>query len=387
MDIDRFVQRVNAMSSRLEALSRDANDPVVPRLDLLPVAFKELGIAAQELQAAVQELDKQQQQLISAQAMIAAERQRYSDLFGFTPECYIVTDTNGIIQQVNRATELLFDLPKEDIVGKALVAFFDDESRKHFNYNLAKRHQKNQPSSSLTVNLNLPNHKCLNVDISYIPMYAQPDQIVGLHWILRKKTIRVATQLSSITEEQPRDRPKDRYYKGETIPINHQEVYQVHKGVVKLTTMSDTGEEVLVGLANSSMLFGTSITALNIYQATALTNNVELVHSSLGEMLDSPQTTQKIIPQLAARLRQTELLLYISGQRRVKHRLYYLLDFLKQEIGQPVPQGTRLSVRFTHEEIASACCATRVTTTRQLNKLRQQGIISIDDEHHIVLLG
>ncbi|MUL35740.1 Crp/Fnr family transcriptional regulator [Gloeocapsopsis dulcis] len=209
-----------------------------------------------------------------------------------------------------------------------------------------------------------------------------------MRWLLRENALQLQSILSlDSDDEMTSDRFKDRYYKGELIPINYQEIYQVCQGVVKLSTISDTGEEVLVGLASSSMPFGASITSLNIYQATALTNNVELVRFPLTNWLNCPSRVQKLVPKLTSRLRQTELLLYISDQRRVKHRLHYLLQFLKQEIGQPVPQGTRLSVRFTHEELASACCATRVTTTRQLNKLREQGMISVDDEHHIILLN
>ncbi|AFZ31482.1 putative transcriptional regulator, Crp/Fnr family with PAS/PAC sensor [Gloeocapsa sp. PCC 7428] len=389
MDIDRFVRRVNNMSSRLEALSKDANDLFVPRLDLLPAAFKELGMAAQELQLAAKELQKQQEELTAAQAIIAAERRRYYDLFELAFESYVVTDVSGKIKEVNRATTLLFELASEELIGKSLTDLLAEESRQQFNYNLARKYQKIKLTPPFKVNFRLPNGKRLhNIDINYSAIRDERDQIIGLRWLLRENTLQQQSILSSNSDDETlSDNLMDRYYKGELIPINYQEIYQVRQGVVKLSTMSDTGEEVLVGLASSSMPFGGSITSLNIYQATALTNNVELVRFPLTKWLDCPSRVQKLVPKLTSRLRQTELLLYISGQRRVKHRLHYLLQFLKQEIGQPVAQGTRLSVRFTHEELASACCATRVTTTRQLNKLREQGIITVDDEHHIILLN
>ncbi|NEQ28547.1 MAG: Crp/Fnr family transcriptional regulator, partial [Microcoleus sp. SIO2G3] len=61
-----------------------------------------------------------------------------------------------------------------------------------------------------------------------------------------------------------------------------------------------------------------------------------------------------------------------------------LLLWLKQEFGQRVAQGTRLSVRFTHQDLADACCTTRVTVTRELSKLQKQGKITFDSQHHIV---
>jgi CRP-like cAMP-binding protein len=41
--------------------------------------------------------------------------------------------------------------------------------------------------------------------------------------------------------------------------------------------------------------------------------------------------------------------------------------------------------RFTHEDIASACCTTRVTITRLMGILEQIGLISFDSKNHIIL--
>ena len=53
--------------------------------------------------------------------------------------------------------------------------------------------------------------------------------------------------------------------------------------------------------------------------------------------------------QLGQRLRQSESLLAIVGLRRVKERLWQLLQLLKQEMGQSIGEGNRLTylkVRF-----------------------------------------
>jgi CRP-like cAMP-binding protein len=149
--------------------------------------------------------------------------------------------------------------------------------------------------------------------------------------------------------------------------------------------MTENGEEVLVGLAGSSMIFGSSMTSLAIYQATALSDDVQIVSISLQEITASPRLSQALLPKISDRVRQTELLLAIAGKRQVKDRLYYLLLWLQQEFGQTVAEGTRLRVRLTHQELASACCTTRVTITRLLSKLQQQGEIRFDSKHHIIL--
>jgi CRP-like cAMP-binding protein len=181
------------------------------------------------------------------------------------------------------------------------------------------------------------------------------------------------------------DRPKHFYSKGEFIPLEPSQLYVVCKGLVKLSTISESGEEVLVGLVGSSMPFGSSLTSLTTYQAIALSPIVELVCISLAEIGTSPGLSQALLPQISDRLRQTETLLAISGKRHVKDRLDYFLLFLKKEFGQKVAEGTRLSIRLTHQELADACCTTRVTITRLLSKLQQQGKITFDSKHHIHL--
>jgi CRP-like cAMP-binding protein len=154
--------------------------------------------------------------------------------------------------------------------------------------------------------------------------------------------------------------------------------------LVKLSTYCETGEEVLIGLATAGMVFGSSLTSLNIYQATAL-SDVDLVSIYAAEIAASPNLSHILLPKINQRLRQTESFLAICGRRRVQERLHHLLQLLKQEVGETVPGGTRLNVRFTHEDIASACCTTRVTITRLLGKLQEEGKISFDLNKHMIL--
>jgi CRP-like cAMP-binding protein len=207
-----------------------------------------------------------------------------------------------------------------------------------------------------------------------------------LGWIIRDITERKRAQLALLSHDYDpsQDRPRHFYSKGELISLEPQKLWLVCQGIVKLSTMSESGDEILVGLAGASMPFGSTMTSLSIYQATALTQNVELVSISLEEIAASPRLSQALLPQISDRVRQTERLLAIAGKRQVKDRLYYLLLWLKQEFGQTVAQGTRLNVRLTHQDLADACCTTRVTITRELSKLQKQGKITFDSQHYIV---
>jgi CRP-like cAMP-binding protein len=174
------------------------------------------------------------------------------------------------------------------------------------------------------------------------------------------------------------------YGKGETIPLVSQGVWQVCQGIVQLSTLCQNGEEVWLGWAEPSTFFGQWFSLLQTYQATALCD-VQLIWFSLAEINASPRLAQTLLPQMVRRQRQTEALLAISGQRRVEDRLQHLLLLMKREIGESVAEGTRIGVRLTHQNLANAIGTTRVTVTRLLSKLKNEGAISIDRDRHIIL--
>lgn len=180
------------------------------------------------------------------------------------------------------------------------------------------------------------------------------------------------------------DRRLHFYKKGETIPSLHDGVWQVCKGIVQLSTLYPNGEEGLLGWVGPSMCFGPWFTFLQTYQAKAL-SEVYLLCFSVSEIETSPYLCQQLLPQVNRRLRQMEAMLAIAGLRRVEDRINQLFLLLKQEVGQPVSEGTRLSIRLTHQDIAAAIGTSRVTVTRMLGDLKRRGGISLDSKRHIIL--
>ena len=70
--------------------------------------------------------------------------------------------------------------------------------------------------------------------------------------------------------------------------------------------------------------------------------------------------------------------------RHVEDRFNHLLLLVKKEFGQTVVQGSRLSVRLTHQNLADACSTTKVTITRLLGKLQKQRKVTLDSlESHL----
>lgn len=192
------------------------------------------------------------------------------------------------------------------------------------------------------------------------------------------------TTQTLLKDDSPEGRRLHFYDKSEQIPLVDEGVWQVYRGTTQLSQLSISGEEILLGWAQPSAFFGLWFTHLDSYQAKAL-SEVYLKWYSLSEIDSSPQLAHMVLQQVTRRLRQTEALLAIAGLKRVEERLLQLLGLLKQEMGQSINEGTRLTVRLTHQNMANAIGTTRVTVTRLLGDFQKQGLISLDSDRHFII--
>lgn len=392
--MNTFTNQIAGMHKRLDVLYRNVNTAERLPSQIMPIALKELGIASEQLQLALEALHQQNEELQITKLALETQCQRYQELFDSSPASYIVTDTEGIITEVNCAAANLLNVSPYLLVGKPLVVFVTQEQRENFYQQVTQLKQGEQLQQKWTLRLLPRNLSPLDVALTATKVIDGQGNLAGLRMCLR--TINNADcQLHSSLPglNRPEDdrnsvaeRPKQTYLKGEIISITPQVIWQVCLGVVKLSTICEDGSEVLVGLVSSGMVFGADLTALPTYQATALTK-VQLFSFSSIDMATAAYLPRSVFTQISQRLRQTEMLLAISGQRRIPERLYQLLQLMKQEIGQPVELGTRLSVRFTHQDLAEACCTTRVTITRLIGRLQEQGKIKFDAKNHLIIIS
>ena len=58
---------------------------------------------------------------------------------------------------------------------------------------------------------------------------------------------------------------------------------------------------------------------------------------------------------------------------------------LAQDYGQLCDDGLRFNLQLTHQEMASALSTTRVTVTRVIGLLRDEGWFQIDSQRHLVI--
>jgi CRP-like cAMP-binding protein len=173
--------------------------------------------------------------------------------------------------------------------------------------------------------------------------------------------------------------------KGDEIPLFPEGVWQVTQGLVQLSANYEDGEQVLFGWASTGAWFGTQGSETLDYQAIAL-SPVYLRWLRLDEIEGSMRLAQLLLPQLAKRMRQAELLLIINGRRHTVERLKGLLSLLRSELGESLPNAqTRINYKFTHQQLASAIGTTRVTVSRMMAHFQAKGYLTLDRHRYLVL--
>jgi CRP-like cAMP-binding protein len=385
VNIEGLFQRTGVMRQHLLNLYQTTIALPWISSDLLPQAFKELHTTLKMLLAAIDELHQQNEEFVQTRDLVEIERQHYQELFEYLPVGYLHTNLQGIIEDANQEAGRLLNISQKFLVGKPLISFIVQECQQYFCHELIQLSKSDQvtqlslvlkPRYSSSFNACLIVRSCFNLHSNQRNLY----------WLIQKSSTSRTVDMPAIDMHQQilQDRQIHKYSKGDNIPLSNTFLGYVIQGLVKLSTLSQTGTEIMTGLVTSGMVFGSTMTNLSLYEATAI-SNVELVLIYVSEMRAIPNLNEILLPKIKQRLQQTESFLFIISHYNVEDRLISLLEMLKSELGEPVVEGTRLLFRMTHEDIANACNSTRVTITRLLKKLQKQGKIKYDADKHIII--
>jgi len=171
---------------------------------------------------------------------------------------------------------------------------------------------------------------------------------------------------------------------GSQVPMLRNNIWLVVRGMVKLGAISIHGDEMLLGLAGPNEPFGDLLTGVEASEARTLCPT-DLLCLSLSDIQADPTLASGMIHALAQRYRQSQALLALLALRRVEERVRGFLELVASDYGQPCEHGLRLSLRLTHQEMASALATTRVTVTRVIGALRQEGWLGTDSQRHLVI--
>ena len=162
-------------------------------------------------------------------------------------------------------------------------------------------------------------------------------------------------------------------------------IYFLLKGAVKLSLVYEAGNEITVALLRENSVFGVfSLIAGQksdrFYHAVAF-SAVELLSAPTNRVEEALKNNSDLsilmLKGLSSRILQTEMMIETLAHRDMGSRLVSFLLILCRDFGVPVSDGIHIDLKLSHQAIAEAIGSTRVTITRLLGDLRQQGIISI----------
>ena len=163
-------------------------------------------------------------------------------------------------------------------------------------------------------------------------------------------------------------------------------VYLLKRGAVRLSRVYESGDEITVALLRENSLFGvlsllTGQKSDRFYHAIAFTR-VDLISApatSVRQAIEKDARVGLLLLQgLSSRILQTETMIETLTHRDMSSRLVSFLLVLCRDFGMPGTRGITIDLKLSHQAIAEAIGSTRVTITRLLGDLRNDGLVEID---------
>ncbi|NJK40264.1 MAG: Crp/Fnr family transcriptional regulator [Acaryochloridaceae cyanobacterium SU_2_1] len=151
---------------------------------------------------------------------------------------------------------------------------------------------------------------------------------------------------------------------GDIVPYHPDSCWQIKKGLVRTLTWTEEGDLVTLGLWGIGNYIGQLLSEITPFQIECI---------SPLEMETAFLTGQPLTMVLRSHLRQTEELFSIISHKRASQRLLEFLAWLGRRFGRQLDQGQLIDLGLTHQLLAEITGITRVTVTRLLTELEQQG--------------
>ncbi len=187
------------------------------------------------------------------------------------------------------------------------------------------------------------------------------------------------------------------FYKDERIPTRPGLLYLVAKGAVRLVGQTSSSqnqtkslaqeesEEGFLGFLTDGEPFEMVVHSCYNIQAYAHIDDTSVVWFYWHDLENWAEFKEKVFEAFRHQHQRKLLWLSTLGQKSTIARLEGFLTLLIEEYGQLGEKGYYLPYPITHAQIGSAIGSTRVTVTRLMGKLRQQGLIIVDEEGLISL--
>jgi len=212
------------------------------------------------------------------------------------------------------------------------------------------------------------------------------------------ESLKQTALFSSLTAEELRQINKKviirNYLKNEI--ILHEEntnefMYIILNGETKVVQTTDEGKEIIITVHQSGDFFG----ELSLIDGKTAPAAVYATKSSViaiisrkdfySLLFNQNKILKNLLQILCIRLRESMKKIQLLNFNNAAQRIKMLFILLSESYGEKKPEGTILTIKLIHQDIADMTGLTRETVTRVLDKWQRGGEIKILKNRHILL--
>jgi CRP/FNR family transcriptional regulator, cyclic AMP receptor protein len=170
-----------------------------------------------------------------------------------------------------------------------------------------------------------------------------------------------------------------------------QTFYLILSGSVAIVRVARDGRETILSILKERDFFGemsvfdTSVRAASVRTLTEVEVGAIERDDFLALIDQSPRIGRLLVIALSERLRAANKLIAATTSQDIRSRLASVLLNLMQSFGEPVANGTRITLRLTNQEMANMIGTTRETVNRTLNRFWDERLIDMRTSHVVVV--
>ncbi len=166
-------------------------------------------------------------------------------------------------------------------------------------------------------------------------------------------------------------------------------LYVIKHGKVKITKGSSSGKEIVLDIVSSGEICGGSAIYSQINPASALAAEDVIAYGlskrDFLRLLSTYNTLAvEFILYLGEKLMKAHEMMMSLVASNVEKRIAALLMGLCEKHGSQTPQGIRINLRLTRQDIADIVGTTVETAIRVMSKFGKQGILTTESKHIVV---
>jgi len=164
--------------------------------------------------------------------------------------------------------------------------------------------------------------------------------------------------------------------------------YLIKEGVVRISRLFQSGNEITLSLLKKGAIFGiysflTDGNAGESYYAYAFTRvklEVAPLDSLNYEILKNKKIRSQLLQCFSQSILYSENIIETLNESNKYKKLIRFLIFLSNEFGTLSLDGILINIEITHQSISECIGTCRLTITRQISKLKDQGLIKIKNK-------